>query len=373
MALDLSGLTGLSQSFASGKPTAKILDLDLALIDPDPSQPRKQFDTDKLNDLAHSIEEVGLIQPIVVRKNDSRYIIVAGERRYRAFQLLKKDTISCIIKEDIEPRILAYIQMAENLKRENLSIEEVADFVCSLLEVGEKQNDVAQMLGMSKSLISEYASWKYMPELIREAIRTKKIESIQAAAILNRKWKKDPDVVEDFIKYSHKISRAQAESFDPQEESLDEDNKYSSEGSTVDDSFTGETFLESNFSTENSSTEEINDPASSENESGAEIENIKFEEPGTDDFLEESTPGESSEEQSLSENQKSKEYFENNSEALTEDVFKKPVIFCLVDGRECELLYRRKAADGLVYVRYEDGSESEVLAEKISLNRICEE
>ncbi|WP_300817160.1 transcriptional repressor KorB C-terminal beta-barrel domain-containing protein [uncultured Parasutterella sp.] len=55
-----------------------------------------------------------------------------------------------------------------------------------------------------------------------------------------------------------------------------------------------------------------------------------------------------------------------------EQLYKKPIIFCLVDGRECELLYKRKASDGIVCVKFEDGSEQEVIAEKVQLNRICE-
>ena len=59
-------------------------------------------------------------------------------------------------------------------------------------------------------------------------------------------------------------------------------------------------------------------------------------------------------------------------EEKDEQLYKKPVIFCLVDGRECELLYKRKASDGIVCVKFEDGSEQEVIAEKVQLNRICE-
>ena len=66
MALDLSGLSGLTESFADGKPVRKILDIDISLISPDPLQPRKEFNEDKLQDLAASIGEYGLIQPIVV-------------------------------------------------------------------------------------------------------------------------------------------------------------------------------------------------------------------------------------------------------------------------------------------------------------------
>lgn len=218
MALDLSGLSGLTESFADGKPVRKILDIDISLISPDPLQPRKEFNEDKLQDLAASIGEYGLIQPIVVRKQGEGYVIVAGERRYRACQILGKESVSCILQEKEDPLALSYIQITENIKRENLSVSELAESICLLIQNGELQSSIAQKLGLSKSLISEYASWKDAPEFLKIAVKEKRIESIQAVAELFRKWKKAPVPVEDYVRYAEKITRKQAERFEPSEE-----------------------------------------------------------------------------------------------------------------------------------------------------------
>ena len=236
MALDLSGLSGLTESFADGKPVRKILDIDISLISPDPLQPRKEFNEDKLQDLAASIGEYGLIQPIVVRKQGEGYVIVAGERRYRACQILGKESVSCILQEKEDPLALSYIQITENIKRENLSVSELAESICLLIQNGELQSSIAQKLGLSKSLISEYASWKDAPEFLKIAVKEKRIESIQAVAELFRKWKKAPVPVEDYVRYAEKITRKQAERFEPSEEVAKKITEEETENS-----FTGET------------------------------------------------------------------------------------------------------------------------------------
>ena len=209
------------------------------MIFSDPLQPRKEFNEDKLQDLAASIGEYGLIQPIVVRKQGEGYVIVAGERRYRACQILGKESVSCILQEKEDPLALSYIQITENIKRENLSVSELAESICLLLQNGELQSSIAQKLGLSKSLISEYASWKDAPEFLKIAVKEKRIESIQAVAELFRKWKKAPVPVEDYVRSAEKITRKQAERFEPSEEVAKKITEEETENS-----FTGETSTE---------------------------------------------------------------------------------------------------------------------------------
>lgn len=392
MALDLSGLSGLTESFADGKPVRKILDIDISLISPDPLQPRKEFNEDKLQDLAASIGEYGLIQPIVVRKQGEGYIIVAGERRYRACQILGKESVSCILQEKEDPLALSYIQITENIKRENLSISEIAESICALIQMGESQSSIAQKLGFSKSLVSEYASWKSAPEFLKTAVREKRIESIQAVAELFRKWKKAPVPVEDYVRSAEKITRKQAERFEPEET----ENSFTGETSTKtdEDSF-NESIPQKDFlETEECLTQEKTEDELTEfpdKETAAEDSQVETDElfPGAkidescyqplEDQNEIDNEQEENAEEAFKESP-SEDSFDNvdasvetfPDEEEKEQLYKKPIIFCLVDGRECELLYKRKASDGIVCVKFEDGSEQEVIAEKIQLNRICE-
>ena len=405
MALDLSGLSGLTESFADGKPVRKILDIDISLISPDPLQPRKEFNEDKLQDLAASIGEYGLIQPIVVRKQGEGYVIVAGERRYRACQILGKESVSCILQEKGDPLALSYIQITENIKRENLSVSELAESICLLIQNGELQSSIAQKLGLSKSLISEYASWKDAPEFLKIAVKEKRIESIQAVAELFRKWKKAPVPVEDYVRYAEKITRKQAERFEPSEEVAkkiteeETENSFTGETSTkpdeenFNDPIAQKDFLETEESLSHEQNEELKDgqgecldkktiaeESHAENEElfpGAKIDASCYQ-PLEDENNIDNEQEENSEEafketrceNSFDDVDAYRECFPD--EEKDEQLYKKPVIFCLVDGRECELLYKRKASDGIVCVKFEDGSEQEVIAEKVQLNRICE-
>ena len=405
MALNLKRLSKIANGKNSILNTeGRILDIELELIKPDPSQPRKEFNEGELLELSESIKEYGLLQPIVVRSEpDETFTIISGERRFRASQLLHAKSIKAIVNSSIAAENISYAQMAENMKRSSLTVEEVAEFICTRILAGEKQIEVAEKLALEKALVSKYSTWKDFPEEIRTAVKNKKVNSIQTAYILYKKWSEYPEEVTSFIENKASISKSEANSFIPKScsgttFSTDEDiDPVSSEGeekvnepdgkaeqvmpeepnAKEEDCLTAlndgqEIPVENdpNEEGEPGHSDELDNP-SEESESA---EGFSFTEQNTtDDFLEEFAPEESPEEQYFSENQKSKEHFENNSEVLTEDVFKKPVIFCLVDGRECELLYRRKAADGLVFVKYEDGSESEVLAEKVLLNRICEE
>ncbi|MBX1886839.1 ParB/RepB/Spo0J family partition protein [Campylobacter peloridis] len=120
--------------------------IDLDLISPNPYQPRKNFDEQALEELASSIKEYGLIQPIVVlKKDDFSYVLVAGERRYRACKILKQNEIKAVVlnNDDIKLRELALI---ENIQRENLNPIELAYSYKELLELHditqEKLSDI---------------------------------------------------------------------------------------------------------------------------------------------------------------------------------------------------------------------------------------
>ena len=208
MALDVSRLKAMTEGYSSlgHHPGNSVLEIALDKIERDESQPRKNFDEDTLRDLAESIEAYGLLQPIVVRKKPNalgRYIIVAGERRYRASQLLKARTIKAVLLEtNPDDAELGYLQVIENIKRDALTTAELADFIAGRIAAKETAVSIGKKLGISKPQMTRYAAWAEMPESIRELVRLQKGPSIKIAYELFRKWKETPEVVEAAISES---------------------------------------------------------------------------------------------------------------------------------------------------------------------------
>ena len=130
--------------------------LDISKIYPNPNQPRKNFDKESLEELAESIRVHGLIQPIIVNKMDDGYLIIAGERRYRACKLAGVKEIDAIVKNYSE-RQIAEISIIENLQREDLNPIEIAKSIQKLMqEYNITQESVASRLGKSRSAVANY-------------------------------------------------------------------------------------------------------------------------------------------------------------------------------------------------------------------------
>lgn len=208
MALDVSRLKAMTEGYSSlgHHPGNSVLEIALDKIERDESQPRKNFDEDTLRDLAESIDAYGLLQPIVIRKKPNaldRYIIVAGERRYRASLLLKARTIKAVLLETkTDDAELGYLQVIENIKRDALTTAELADFIAARIAAKETAVSIGKKLGISKPQMTRYAAWAEMPESIRELVRLQKVPSIKIAYELFRKWKETPEVVEAAISES---------------------------------------------------------------------------------------------------------------------------------------------------------------------------
>lgn len=132
----------------------EVVELDMGLIDVNPDQPRKNFDPTALNELATSIKLHGVIQPILVTPRNNRYMIVAGERRFRASKLAEKKTIRAIIK-DLDEGQVKEIALLENIQRQDLNPIETAR---ALKELGETydwtQEALADRLGKSRSVVA---------------------------------------------------------------------------------------------------------------------------------------------------------------------------------------------------------------------------
>lgn len=136
------------------KTAARVVMLDMDRIYPNPNQPRTRFNEAELEELAQSIKNNGLIQPIIVRRLDIGYELIAGERRMRAARLCGMTEISCIIV-DANERSSAMMSLAENMQRKDLNFFEEAEAISAMTQLfGFTQEDVALRLGKSQSTIA---------------------------------------------------------------------------------------------------------------------------------------------------------------------------------------------------------------------------
>ena len=161
--------------------------LPLREIEPDPEQPRKRFDDDALNQLADSITENGLLQPIAVRpkKVGPGYIIIAGERRWRAARLAGLDEVPVIIK-DVTDEQAAALALIENLQREDLDPIEVAEGCRQLIDkYGLTQESAAKKLGKSRSALANSLRLLNLPENVLELLKSGFINIGHAKVILS--------------------------------------------------------------------------------------------------------------------------------------------------------------------------------------------
>ena len=131
----------------------QIEDIPIGKISPDPNQPRKTFNEDSLQLLSQSIREHGILQPITVRKSEKNFIIVMGERRYRASKLAGKKTIPCMIKEYSNSNILE-VQIIENLQRRDVEPTEEAEAI-SYLSQTYNPSEIAQRLGRTENFVRQ--------------------------------------------------------------------------------------------------------------------------------------------------------------------------------------------------------------------------
>ena len=185
----LGGLgRGLDSLFADlpEEETGDITSLPLREIEPDPDQPRKNFDEEALAALAQSIAENGLLQPIAVRprKAGPGYTIIAGERRWRAARMAGLEEVPVLVK-DVTDEQAAALALIENLQREDLDPIEVAEGCRRLIDqYGLTQEQAAQRLGKSRSALTNTLRLLGLPEDVREQVRTGAISTGHAKAIL---------------------------------------------------------------------------------------------------------------------------------------------------------------------------------------------
>ena len=160
------------------------LDVDIASIKPNPYQPRRVFDTEKLQELAASIKEFGVVQPLVVRKKGQGYELVAGERRLRAASLAGLTSVPAIIKEYDDIKMME-IALVENIQRHDLNpIEEAQGLRRLMAECKLTQEQAAEKVGRSRVAVTNILRLLNLPEAIQGFIVEGKLNMGQAKQLL---------------------------------------------------------------------------------------------------------------------------------------------------------------------------------------------
>jgi len=165
--------------------SSSINEIPLSQIKPNPDQPRQLFDEEALNELAVSIKQLGVIQPVTLRKvDDESYQIIAGERRYRASLIAGKDSIPAYIRTAEDENVME-MALIENIQREDLNSIEIALAYQNLIEAYNlTQEQLSERVGKKRTTISNYLRLLKLPAEIQMAIRDKKIDMAHARTLV---------------------------------------------------------------------------------------------------------------------------------------------------------------------------------------------
>lgn len=172
----------------------EIVNISIDELRPNPYQPRKVFDEEALKDLADSIKEHGIIQPIIVKKSIKGYEIIAGERRFRASKLAGLEKIPAIIRDFTDEQMME-IALLENLQRENLNaIEEAIAYNKMIERLGITQDELAKKVGKSRSHVTNIIGLLRLPDVVQKMLIDSKITMGHARAL--SKLEKDEEIIE---------------------------------------------------------------------------------------------------------------------------------------------------------------------------------
>jgi len=186
----------IEEKIIDSTPKEEIVEVNLNELRSNPYQPRKVFDEEKLNELAASIREHGVFQPIIVKKSIKGYEIIAGERRVKASQIAGLETIPAIIRNFTDSEMME-IALLENLQRENLnSIEEATAYKKLLDSLELTQEELAKRLGKSRSHITNMIGLLNLPDEVKNLIGEDKI-SMSHARVLSKI--EDKEKIDEFV------------------------------------------------------------------------------------------------------------------------------------------------------------------------------
>lgn len=158
--------------------------LDVHKIDTNTQQPRREFDEEKLNELAESIKQHGIVQPIIVTRKGDRYMIVAGERRFRASRMAGLTEVPVLVREMAEEEVFE-IALIENIQREDLNpVEEAAAIRYLMQQQDLTQEQTAQKLGKSRAAVANSLRLLNLPDSIHQMIRNGELQTGHAKVLL---------------------------------------------------------------------------------------------------------------------------------------------------------------------------------------------
>lgn len=206
------GIEAIISNKSSSELGSNFVEINIEDIYPNPFQPRKKFNIEKIKDLANSIKEAGMIQPVIVYKKDGKFYLVVGERRWRAVQYLKWKKIPAIIK-DVSNDDVMIGALVENIQREDLNAIEVSEGIESVMKkTGLNQENVSKKIGMKRSTLTNLLRLLKLPEAIKQGVISNEITQGHARAILS--LNSNDDMLEAFSKVlKKKLSVRQTESF----------------------------------------------------------------------------------------------------------------------------------------------------------------
>ena len=224
--MDLSKISAVTAGKTKTTGVSPFNELEISKVYPNPNQPRKQFDD--IEELAATIKESGLLQPITVLKKDDGYMIISGERRYKAHLYNEAKTIKAYIL-DVTPESVEELTLIENIQRNDLTDFETAKYIVKLCETGryEKKSDLAKKLGKSESYISKaFSSLKLDDEILEDIEQNNKNISVSVMDEISRV--KDKEVQKEvYKKYSDgEITRDEIKDFKVKNEKRYDDGVF---------------------------------------------------------------------------------------------------------------------------------------------------
>ena len=186
LGMGLSALLGEARPAGGNDvaPAGGVREIEIARIRPNPNQPRQHFDEDALNELAESIAEHGVLQPILLRPEGENFEIIAGERRWRAAQRAQLHAIPAIVRDQTDEGAAAELALIENIQREDLNaIEEAEGYRQLIQRHGHNQDDVGKLVHKSRSHIANLLRLLDLPQSVRQSLLQGDISMGHARAV----------------------------------------------------------------------------------------------------------------------------------------------------------------------------------------------
>ena len=207
----LDAIFGGESPVVKVKPMSQMAEIAVKEIIPNPTQPRRDFDEEALAELADSIRTLGVIQPVTVKPTaDGRYIIISGERRWRAAQVAGLEVLPAYIRE-VDDTNLHAMALVENVQRQDLNAIEIALSLQRLVEeCGLTQDALAEKVGMKRSTISNYMRLLKLPDEVQLALKEGVISMGHAKAIAGAEGKKQTSLLRKCVKKDLSVRQMEA-------------------------------------------------------------------------------------------------------------------------------------------------------------------